>query len=47
VVEPVKEEVTNALLDFLKNKPDFSFVIQVEKQKYTWNKLVSAIQSIR
>jgi glycosyltransferase involved in cell wall biosynthesis len=46
VVEPVKEEITNALLDFLKNKPDFSQGIQEEKQKYTWDKLVLAINSV-
>jgi len=46
VVEPVKEEITTALLDFLKNKPDFSQGIQEEKQKYTWDKLVSAINSV-
>jgi len=46
VVEPVKEEITNALLDFLTNKPDFSKGIQEEKQKYTWDKLVLAINSV-
>jgi len=46
VVEPVKEEITTALLDFLKSKPDFSQGIQEEKQKYTWDKLVLAINSV-
>jgi glycosyltransferase involved in cell wall biosynthesis len=46
VVEPVKEEIANALLDFLNNKPDFSQGIREEKQKYTWDKLVLTIQSI-
>ena len=46
VVEPAKEEITNAMLDFLKNKPDFSSGIQEEKQKYTWDKLVLAINSM-
>jgi glycosyltransferase involved in cell wall biosynthesis len=45
VVEPIKEDITNALLDFLKNKPDFLQGIQEEKQKYTWDKLVLAINS--
>ena len=46
VVEPVKEEITTAMLDFLKNKPDFSQGIQEEKQKYTWDKLVLAINAV-
>ena len=46
VVEPVKEEITTAMLDFLKNKPDFSQGILEEKQKYTWDKLVLAINSM-
>ena len=46
VVNPVKEEITEAMLDFLNNKPDFSKGIQEEKQKYTWDKLVLAINSI-
>jgi len=45
VVNPVKEEITNALLDFLQNKPDFSQGISEEKQKYTWDKLVGAINA--
>ena len=46
VVNPVKEDITDAMLDFLNNKPDFSKGIQEEKQKYTWDKLVLAINSI-
>ena len=46
VVEPVKEEIAEALLDFLKNKPDFSQGICEEKQKYTWDKLVLIIDSV-
>jgi glycosyltransferase involved in cell wall biosynthesis len=46
VVEPIKEEITTALLDFLKNKPDFLQEIQEEKQKYTWDKLVTVINSV-
>ena len=46
VVEPIKEEITNALLDFLTNKPDFSSGIQEEKDKYTWDKLVLAINHL-
>jgi glycosyltransferase involved in cell wall biosynthesis len=46
VVEPVKEEITNAMLDFLENKPDFSQSIREEKEKYTWDKLVLAINSM-
>jgi glycosyltransferase involved in cell wall biosynthesis len=46
VVEPIKESITNALLDFLKNKPDFFHGIKEEKQKYTWEKLVLAISSM-
>jgi len=46
VIEPIKEEITNAMLDFLKNKPDFSSGIQEEKQKYTWEKLVLAINHL-
>jgi hypothetical protein len=33
-------------LDFLQNKPDFSQGIQEEKQKYTWDKLVGAINAM-
>ena len=43
VVNPIKEEITNAMLDFLTNKPDFSINIKDEKQKYTWDKLVNEI----
>jgi len=46
VVEPVKEDIASAMLDFLNNKPDFSQGIQEEKQKYTWDKLVMAINSM-
>jgi histidinol-phosphate phosphatase family protein len=46
VVNPVKEEIVDAMLDFLQNKPDFSHSIQEEKQKYTWDKLISTINSI-
>ena len=46
VVNPVKEEITDAMLDFLNNKPDFSKGIQEEKQKYTWGKLVLAIKGM-
>jgi len=44
VVEPVAEDISNAMLDFLKNKPDFSQGIRDEKQKYTWDKLVKSIK---
>ncbi|MDR1627737.1 MAG: glycosyltransferase [Oscillospiraceae bacterium] len=46
VVEPLKEEITSAILDFLTRKPDFSVGIKEEKQKYTWDKLISAVDSI-
>jgi glycosyltransferase involved in cell wall biosynthesis len=46
VVEPAKEDIADALLDFLKNKPDFLQGIKEEKQKYTWEKLVLAINSV-
>jgi len=46
VVNPVKEDITNAMLDFLENKPDFSQGIREEKQKYGWDKLIVAINSI-
>jgi len=46
VVEPVKEEITNAMLDFLQNKPDFLQGIKEEKEKYTWDKLVEVINSV-
>ncbi len=46
VVEPVKEEITKAMLEFLNNKPDFSNGIREEKEKYTWDKLVLTINSI-
>jgi glycosyltransferase involved in cell wall biosynthesis len=46
VVDVVKEEIANAMLDFLNNKPDFSQAIIEEKKKYGWDKLVLAIQSM-
>jgi len=46
VVAPDSNAIADALVDFLKNKPDFSENIKEEKQKYTWEKLVLAIQSL-
>ena len=46
VVAPNTLAIADALVDFSENKPDFSQGIQEEKQKYTWDKLVLAIQSI-
>jgi glycosyltransferase involved in cell wall biosynthesis len=46
VVAPDSHAIADALVDFLKNNPDFSSGIREEKQKYTWDKLVMAIQSI-
>jgi len=46
VVEPTSKDITDAMLDFLTNKPDFSQGIQEEKDKYTWDKLVLAINSL-
>ena len=46
VVAPNSNVIADVLVDFLKNKTDFSKNIQEEKQKYTWDKIVLAIQSI-
>jgi glycosyltransferase involved in cell wall biosynthesis len=46
VVEPTSNEITNAMLDFLNDKPDFTQAIQKEKEKYTWEKFVCAIESL-
>jgi glycosyltransferase involved in cell wall biosynthesis len=46
VVEPTSKEITNAMLDFLNNKPDFTEGIRKEKEKYTWEKLVGTIESL-
>ena len=46
VVEPTSKDITDAMLDFLTNKPDFSQGIQEEKDKYIWDKLVLAINSL-
>jgi len=46
VIEPDVKKIADALFDFLTRKPDFSSGIKDEKQKYTWDKLVSTIHSI-
>jgi glycosyltransferase involved in cell wall biosynthesis len=46
VVEPTCSEITNAMLDFLNNRPDFTEGIRQEKEKYTWEKFVVAIESL-
>jgi glycosyltransferase involved in cell wall biosynthesis len=46
VVAPDVKEIADALLDFLTRKPDFSSGIKEEKQKYTWDNLVSTINKI-
>jgi glycosyltransferase involved in cell wall biosynthesis len=46
VVDPISKEITNAMLVFLTNKPDFTQGIQKEKEKYTWEKFVAAINSM-
>jgi glycosyltransferase involved in cell wall biosynthesis len=46
VVEPISKEITNAMLDFLNNKPDFTQDIQKEKEKYTWKKFVLDVESL-
>jgi len=46
VVEPKIGDITNAMLDFFKNKPDFSKDIRDEKQKYSWDKLTWAVKEL-
>ena len=45
VVAPENHAIADALVDFLENRPDFSQGIREEKQKYTWDRLVSVINS--
>jgi glycosyltransferase involved in cell wall biosynthesis len=46
VVEPASREIADAMLDFLRNKPDFGQGIRKEKEKYSWAKLVAAIDAL-
>jgi glycosyltransferase involved in cell wall biosynthesis len=43
VVRPDSKEISNALCDFLINKPDFFIGIQEEKKKYGWDRLLETI----
>ncbi len=46
VVDPNPVAVADAVVQFLKERTDFTMGIQDEKKKYTWNNLTSALLSV-
>jgi glycosyltransferase involved in cell wall biosynthesis len=48
VIEPKKDEIANALVDFFENDKIELFVenVRLEKKKYEWNKMIDTIKKI-
>ncbi len=48
VVQPNEKEITNALIDFFENKRASEFIagVKIEKQKFSWDKMVKTITQL-
>ncbi len=46
VVNSDKQEIADAMVEFLETQPDFSEGIKREKKKYSWEQLISAIENL-
>ncbi len=46
VVEPNPKSIADAMVDFAQRNPDFTDGLREEKQKYSWEKMSSAIQKL-
>ena len=48
VVNPEKTEIADSIIDFFENKREQEFVknVQVEKKKYSWENMISAIDAL-
>ncbi|MBO5963320.1 MAG: glycosyltransferase, partial [Bacteroidales bacterium] len=47
VCEPNAKSIADCLIDFCQNKRDFSETLEIEKQRFGWDKMTAAIRELK